>query len=343
MKKCLLCQNHPADKKGSHIVPHFLSKRIDNEPGQTGRDKELGFVITEGSTSSYFGRSVQPEILKEIYGEVTDELIEENKVEGIEDHYFCSGCETRLSVVENEYAKTIEQATKTEQNYTSIEQPFVGFLFWISIIWRLSIQEYSGFKLKAKEEKKLRRIIDTYLKDSIEKITPNKKDIDLNDIGYKLIRAPKFSDTLSTWLHWSTIYERPYSIVIDEYILFLYFKKAHLKGMPLEFYGSERFKNQAEYVTPFKSETIFGITNVQYKTFSEKIALFGATKRMQFLSHKLDLLHHKLGGRGKRMNIQLKGEILKRIANSDVELGNKNTPENHIKIISETIVKLNKN
>ncbi len=46
MRNCLLCYENPADKTGSHIVPHFLVKRIDNEPGQSGRDKEMGFVIT---------------------------------------------------------------------------------------------------------------------------------------------------------------------------------------------------------------------------------------------------------------------------------------------------------
>lgn len=40
MKNCLLCEQNPADKTGSHIVPHFLSKRIDNEVGSKERNKE---------------------------------------------------------------------------------------------------------------------------------------------------------------------------------------------------------------------------------------------------------------------------------------------------------------
>ncbi len=54
MKECFICNNE-ADKKGSHIVPHFLMKRIDNEEGSKERDKELGFEITETGSKSYFG------------------------------------------------------------------------------------------------------------------------------------------------------------------------------------------------------------------------------------------------------------------------------------------------
>ena len=80
MKKCLLCQEREADKTGSHIVPHFLLKRIDNQIGVKGRDNELGFVIGKLETKSYFGRNVLPEKLEKIYGEVDDELIENNDI-----------------------------------------------------------------------------------------------------------------------------------------------------------------------------------------------------------------------------------------------------------------------
>ncbi|MCD8435951.1 hypothetical protein LNJ03_11675 [Tenacibaculum dicentrarchi] len=341
MRNCLLCYKNPADKTGSHIVPHFLVKRIDNEPGQSGRDREMGFVITEDSTTSYFGRSVQPEKLEEIYGEVTDELIENNNIDGIVDNYFCSNCEINLAILESEYAKTIESNTEIDENYVSIEKPFIGFLFWISIVWRLSIQEHSGFKLKSKEEKKLGRILKRYLNSDIKKIKPNEKDFDLNNIGYKLLRASNFSNENSTWLHWSVFYKRPYSLIIDEFLLFIYFKKSHLNGMIMDFYGSENSKQKAEFNTPFQKESIFGLSFEKYKNVSENIKIFGVRKRIESLEKKLDLLHQKIGGEGKQMHPNLKNEILKRIINSDVELGNKHTTKNHIKIITETIMELN--
>ncbi|MGB6084903.1 hypothetical protein [Moheibacter sp.] len=105
MKKCLLCKENEPDKTGSHIVPHFLIKRIDNDDNQKGRDKELGFILGDTTTSTYFGRLIQPEKLEEVFGEVTDDLISNNKIDGIVDYYFCSDCEKKFSNIESIYAK----------------------------------------------------------------------------------------------------------------------------------------------------------------------------------------------------------------------------------------------
>lgn len=337
MKNCLLCDKNPADKTGSHIVPHFLSKRIDNEIGSKGRDRELGFRISSDKTESYFGRAVLPEKLEEIYGEVTDEIIEKNNVFGIVDNYFCTDCEKRFGEVENEYAKTLNKATSIEENYVSEKTPFLGFLFWSSIIWRLSIQEKSGFELKKKEEKKLRRILNKYLVLDIKKLAFNETDFDLNNIGYKILRSPKFSDEFSTWLHWSPYNQRPYSFIIDEYLIFFYFKKSHLNGMVQEFYGSHKHKAKANLNTPFDVENIFGISHKDYKSISENLANFGARKRLKNLDWKLDMIHQRFGGKGKKMYPKYKSEIIKRITNSEEVLGKRGTTKEYVKIIVDTI------
>jgi hypothetical protein len=107
MNKCILCKINSADKSGSHIIPHFLMKLIDNEICKKERDKELGFNIGELVTSSYFGQSVLPEKLTEIFGELSDAEIEDDKVSLIVDNFFCTDCESKLSQIENEYAKTL--------------------------------------------------------------------------------------------------------------------------------------------------------------------------------------------------------------------------------------------
>jgi hypothetical protein len=76
MKNCLICNKIPANKTGSHIIPHFLLKRIDNEEGSKKRDKEMGFLLSEFNPTSYFGRSTKLETLENIYGEITEERIE---------------------------------------------------------------------------------------------------------------------------------------------------------------------------------------------------------------------------------------------------------------------------
>ncbi len=341
MRNCLLCDKNPADETGSHIVPHFLMKRIDNEVGTRARDKELGFRITQDTTESYFGSAVLPEKLEEVYGEVTDEVIENNNIDGIVDNYFCKRCEKRFGTFESEYSKSLNKDTSISENYITEKRPFLSFLFWASIIWRLSIQDDSGFKLKLKEENKLRRILDKYLVLEINELTIDKNDLDLSDIGYKVVRSPNFSDKYSTWLHWSPYYERPYSLIIDEYLIFFYFKKSYLKGMVQEFYGSEKFKSQANFNTPFSEEKIYGIAHEDYQIIQENIAQFGARKRIENLSWKLDMIHQRLGGKGKQMYPEYKNEIMKRIANSEEVLAKKGTKEEYIKTIIETINEMN--
>jgi hypothetical protein len=338
MKNCLLCCENPADKKGSHIVPHFLTKRIDNEEGETDRDKELGFVITPKQTNSYFGRAVLPERLEEVYGEITDELVVNNNIDGIEDNYFCTRCELDLSVIESEYANTLKQKPKFDQVYEGSTSGFVAFLFWISIIWRLSIQDNSGFKLKLKEEKRLNRILKKYINDKLDEIKPNPLDPDLKDIGYKLLRSPHYSDKNWTWLHTLPNYERPYSIMIDEYVLFLYFKTSHLGGMVMDFYGSENLKNKAQFNIPTEKESIFSVPHKEYSQIVENIQNHGAKLVDKELDTNLDKIHQRIGGKGK-MDAQLKENIKKKIAESKIAIGQKFTLKNQAEIITEAVSK----
>lgn len=67
MIKCNLCLKNNANQTGSHIVPFFLFKKVDNLGNSKGRDKELGFVIGSMETRSYFGRGILPEKLEVIY------------------------------------------------------------------------------------------------------------------------------------------------------------------------------------------------------------------------------------------------------------------------------------
>lgn len=139
MNNCKIC-NSKANKSGSHIIPHFLLKRIDSE--HKGRDKEMGFVISEKNPSSYFGRATNVETLEKIYGEVDEDRIGSNSIPLIEDFIFCSRCEAELATLENNYSTSI---SKNDQpigiNYSSGIDSEQALLFWISIFFRLSISK----------------------------------------------------------------------------------------------------------------------------------------------------------------------------------------------------------
>ena len=105
MALCLLCESNLADKKGSHIVPHFLLKRIENVDGKKSRDVGVGFSIGELETKSHFERSVPTKNLDDIFGDLSDEDIRNNKVHPlVRDNIFCSLCENRLAAIEDNYS-----------------------------------------------------------------------------------------------------------------------------------------------------------------------------------------------------------------------------------------------
>ncbi|MCI9843600.1 hypothetical protein [Flavobacterium pectinovorum] len=336
MKKCLLCQEKEADKTGSHIVPHFLMKRIDNQNGAKGRDKELGFVIGKLETKGYFGRNILPEDLEKIYGEVDEQLIENNDISLVVDHFFCSDCEKNLGNLESLYAVSLNKTADHDTTYNSIEKEGIGFLFWISILWRLSILEKCGIKLKEKEERKLRRILKKYLTDD-NFVT---SDEDLKNIGYKLIRAANYKQVPHTYLHCSGFNIRPYSIMVDEFILFFYFKTTYLKAMECTFYGSEILIKKAEYNTAFAPERILSIKESELQEIIQNLVNHIASLRMNEYAQILDQLHQKLGGKGK-MDVRLKQKIFDNIAASEEPIGKKYSFENIRKIMVATIMEDN--
>ncbi|MDP5170057.1 MAG: hypothetical protein NWR72_07415 [Bacteroidia bacterium] len=123
------------------MVPHFLLKRIENIEGKTGRDYEIGFQIGDLYTQSHFGRSVSLESLENAFGEISDEDIEKNIHPFVEDHVFCRECEKRLAELESKYSKSMSVYGDEDSSYSSGIDYQIGLLFWLSLIWRLSISQ----------------------------------------------------------------------------------------------------------------------------------------------------------------------------------------------------------
>ncbi len=288
MTKCLLCKDKEANKKGSHIVPHFLLKRIENVDGKLGRDYELGFYIEEFDTKSYFGRNVQKEKLDEIYGELSDEEIENNRHPLIVDYFFCTDCENRLSVIESEYAKTLNKVG--EDNYESGVSSEIGLLFWMSVIWRMSINKKSGVLLTKGENEILRRILNRSLKNSIDKIDilQMQESKDLKKIAYKLIRCPKFSEEFPTTLFFHPEFRKPYSILIDEYMFLFSFKNNFDNYQSKNFFGLKGEIISAPTNSVNTNEIIKTISKESLKTINGGVMAKMKTIRMSKIDEFLN-------------------------------------------------------
>lgn len=325
---CRLCHNKEADKKGSHIVPHFLLKRIENIEGKTQRDYELGFRIDKMGMSPHFGRSVQSKKLEETFGEISEKDIENNTHPLVVDNYFCSDCEKRLSLIESEYSKTINKIDS--KVYESGVSSILGLLFWGSVVWRMSNHGKSGVKLTVEREELLRNILDKYLSNNdikeLDSITLSNTE-DLPKISYKLIRFNDCDKEDSKFLIVDPEYNNLFMLLIDEYILAFAvdnnyddFENASKIGLEKLFSG--KAKNEItgkEVITPLSKEV--------YIEIQKKLVDVMKDQYFASLNEYCDLVHKGLGGKGEAMPQEIKNEIIQELVLTEQKLGRKYTQE----------------
>jgi len=322
MNKCRLCNTNEANKKGSHIVPHFLLKRIENIEKKTGRDYELGFTIERLYSISYFGRSVQPEKLEETYGEITDKDIEKNKHPLIVDYLFCSICKERLANIESVYSNTIN--TVKNIDYESGVNSSIGILFWVSVLWRMSINAKSGVKLNPDQNEMLRRILDSFLSKDIREDLMLKNDL-IKSISYKLLRYYDCKEGDAKWLIFHPDFQNPLCLLIDEFVL-----SFSLNGCYEDLDSKDCFSiNEEMKSAPINKvgtpEKIKSFDNLVYKKLNLSIVEKIKKVYLDGLNEFFDKVHIRMGGKGSTMPIDIKKSILKEITSDEKKLGRKYT------------------
>lgn len=327
MAKCKLCLKKDADKKGSHIIPHFLLKRIENIEGKAGRDYEIGFAIEKLNTTSHFGRSVSPKKLDEVYGEVSDDDIEGNIHPLIVDHFFCSNCESRFAVIESEYSKSLS-VIKDGSFETNINGA-LGFLFWSSIFWRMSINGKSGLRLNQEQEEVLRQILDISLKNDLSDIEHELDDIfvELENITYKLIQCCKYSSTNATYLLLHPQFDNPYSLLIDEYIVCLSINGSYEDYQTKDFFGLKDEINIAPINNGKNKELAYSISEDCFSKVCKELINHMKNIRVSYINNILDGLHISLGGSGTSMPDHIKQDIWNEITSTEKKLGRKHNLE----------------
>lgn len=326
MGNCRLCNTREANKKGSHIVPHFLLKRIENVDGKTERDNELGFAIGEFDTESYFGRSVSPEKLDETFGELSEDEIKGNKHPLVVDNYFCSVCEERLSKIEGEYSKTLAIFDK-EKEYASGVSSALGLLFWVSVFWRMSIHQHSGTYLSDDENELLRSFLDRILLNDISRIDQAKEDAgdETDKMSYKLIRCPDYSKGNITHMAWHPAFRKAYSLLIDEFAVSLSVTDDYTEFTSNDFFGLNDEINSSPKNQVPNPERIRPITASKIQEAFANLVKQVASQRNKRMNEFWDQLHVEIGGVGNSMPTQIKNEILRELNDEEKKMGRKHT------------------
>lgn len=281
--KCLLCKHEHANKKGSHIVPSFLMKRINSHDGCLQRDHEVGFEIRSSEVKTYFGRS----IYRDVREEYTDDqsMMESRFNPDMLDYVFCSGCESLFSKLESSYAKSID--LKNNPDALIINDKASGLeaiLFWCSILWRCSVTRHFGNSLHPDFEKKLRRVL-------------LKKSIDGTNLQYALFRCFDYSKRYPGATVAIMESKKDTAILmIDEYLLIMY------NGNPAAKKKSTFWGGRAQFA-PLQ-EVVFnnGIDNERVSCMPEEVfdqillsICFYAASQMD-IRGKFNRLHSRLFG-----------------------------------------------
>ncbi|WP_431293405.1 hypothetical protein [Pedobacter sp. P26] len=321
MSKCALCLQREADKKGSHLVPHFLMKTIDNVHGKPGRDLELGFELAQGHVKSYFGGAVLPERLEPVLGEVSDEDIANSRSSMIVDYLLCSHCESRLGKLESSYSNSLKNFS--DQEYLSNEESFHSLIFWTSIFWRLSVSDNKQYKLNTENEEKLRVIIDEGLNIMPGDVQTyvNQAKNGIKDIGYKLLRCYGYTFKNNAFVFLDNRNDNPYSMLVGEFSCFLYMDEKN-DSHQQEFLGLEETSKKAAVNTVFEGEKIYPVSMEVFSDACSQGVEFWKNDFINEVDQMCDAVHLKFIGEGK-MDPKIKAEVIHTIVEGDLPLGRK--------------------
>lgn len=187
--RCCLCRVMPANKTGSHMVPNFLAHPTFSWDGKGKRFHEAlnhDFINAQERNCQFYGREV-PDwrfALGEGKKDVTEEDIKQNVNQLEYDNEFCSYCENRFGVLEMAYSQFYNGQQKKIH-------PRVAYLFWLSVLWRMSMGSMSVF-MDMHEELALHKLLNDNMLNTVKEI--EESDTDLTDWRYAMYKADNLRD-----------------------------------------------------------------------------------------------------------------------------------------------------
>ena len=187
--RCCLCRVLPANKTGSHMVPNFLSHPTFSWDGKGKRFHEAlnhDYLNAADLNCQFYGREVPEWRFAQGEGktEVTEEDIAKNINQLEYDNEFCSGCEDRFGILESAYAQYYNGQKESIH-------PRVAYLFWLSVLWRMSMGSMSIF-MDMNDELPLRRMLDESILGTIKEIEDGNSN--LGEWKYAIFRIQGLKD-----------------------------------------------------------------------------------------------------------------------------------------------------
>lgn len=268
---CAICQCREADKKNSHIVPLCIIKNLVAIDGEKKvRDRELSFSISSHElNTAYVGRDILPEKVGELFGdEIANKVSTEGKNQFAQDYFLCTSCENKLGDLESELTKSFldpinkfRQGNATEIRFEKNNDTIR--LFFMSIIFRMSVTRFGGFSLPFTFEENVRAILNKELNGAQE--TPTRAWFPLQIY----VVEPRENDTKNIVVNIPSI-ANPYYLFLNHFILFYYYKEKTLKETPVSFWELEKYL-VTEILKDSKAIVIRKMKEAEYAERTDKI------------------------------------------------------------------------
>lgn len=316
---CKICNEVNADKTNSHIIPSFLAALFFSYDGSGKRGKELMFTLSSSQRTVYTGGLPSTKI-EDVFdmNTLTEERIknELSKNTIARDYIFCSNCERFLSVyLESPYSRKVKEGHRVEAD--------ISLLFWLSVVWRMSLVGDLGFKLPSFLEEELRQKLDIFfkLKENNADVSQLVEEIQFN---YRIVRCTDFCKSYGGSIY--SEYDEVKNVLtsmIGDFCLCITFDEESLPE-DYSFYDLEIYINKASVNNGQVDETILEVPINDYHSSVEKYARFFTSIEIARGLIILDCLWIESGCIG-HMPIRMKMLIFNDMSESEAKIGDKYT------------------
>jgi hypothetical protein len=341
--KCQLCRTNPADQTGSHILTAWLvASMFDKE--KRNRDYEVMYEIAPFDSSiPFIGRNVSPDTVEEQLGRaLTDEEIQNQENKVVKDHFLCTNCEKRFKAIEDEYLTKVHNILEKVENEKLIdfesEHSYIIRLFFLSQIWRISASKNFPFSFEQKFEERIRDLLNTTLDIKINKILENATihSDALLSIPLCIIKSTKDFKPTSKPLMVNPLLDKPYFLILNDYVLLIYEKESHTRSTPHDFYGISKFMKK-DWINRGEKKFKFGyLNNKQWTSVTEKFVIAVRNQRIKNLTTLFIMMHqHKYHTKPTQESIKI---FLKSALSNDLSVGVKYLKANLLKAMNDALV-----
>lgn len=326
-KKCLICQTNNATQTNSHIIPSFLVAIVASYDQSYKRGKELLVSITPFQEKIHIG-SLPDTKIEQIFD--ADKLSQKRIDEELSvspvafDYVFCPTCERALS----SYLETPYSA-KLLRN--GVAEVFIPSLFWISVIWRMSIMGTYGFKLSSQIENDLHSILREFLELKARN-EDTRNLVSRIDFNYKILYCKDFCRKNAGYIYcdYNNV-TNILTIMLGDVCLCFSFDKVSL---PSDYKYFSLSTNIIDAPLSNKDgENICVIDEDIFKVSIKEYVSYAANIRKAKDFRLLDYLWSKTG-RIEYMPIRMKMLFLNILYDENAKLGEKYLPQRYIDIFN---------